>query len=131
MIRKFLQKIFKIVSYGLFFKIYGKIEKSIASTSDIRIQVETVNIEKDLRYKVYKITGGKLYTDRIQDTAVILDNKIVEGPSFQLRGTGGSNSEIVNSNVRDNIVLKNRNAKKIKKFKWNSIIFVNWWGWKR
>ena len=102
MIKKFLQKIFKIVSYGLFFKIYGKIEKSIESTGDGRIKVENVIIEKDLKYKVYKITGGKLYTDRIQDTAVIIDNKIVEGPSFQLRGTRGSNSEIVNSQVGDN-----------------------------
>ena len=95
MIRKFLQKIFKIISYGLFIKIYGKIEKSIESTSDDRIKVETVNIEKDLRYKVYTITGGKLYTDRIHDTAVIIDNKIVEGPSFQLRRTPGPNPEIV------------------------------------
>ena len=106
MIRKFLKKIFKIISYGLFFKIFGKIEKTIESTSDDRIKVEIVNIEKHLRYKVYKIAEGKLYTDRIQDTAVILDNKIVEGPSFQLRGTPGPNSEIVNSNVRDNIVLE-------------------------
>ena len=106
MIKKFLKKIFKIISYGLFFKIYGKIEKSIESTSDDRIKVEIVNIEKHLRYKVYKIVEGKLYTDRIHDTAVILDNKIVEGPSFQLRGTSGSNPEIVNSNVRDNIVLE-------------------------
>ena len=28
---------------------------------------------------------GRLYTDRIHDTAVLLDNKIIEGPSFQLR----------------------------------------------
>ena len=106
MISKFLKKIFTIISYGLFFKIYGKIEKPIESTSDDRIKVEIVNIEKHLRYKVYKIVEGKLYTDRIHDTAVILDNKIVEGPSFQLRGTSGPNPEIVNSNVRDNIVLK-------------------------
>ncbi len=106
MIRKFLQKIFKKVSYGVFFKIYGKIEQSIKNTSDDRIKVEIVNIEKDLKYKVYKITEGKLYTDRIQDTAVILDNKIVEGPSFQLRGTRGTNSEIVNSNIEDNIVFE-------------------------
>ena len=67
MIKKFLQKIFKKFSYSLFFKIYGKIEKPIASTSDIRIKVETVNIEKDLRYKVYKIVNGRLYTDRVHE----------------------------------------------------------------
>ena len=108
-----------------------KSKNPIESTSDDRIKVEIVNIEKHLRYKVYKIAEGKLYTDRIHDTAVILDNKIVEGPSFQLRGTPGPNPEIVNSNVRDNIVLENRNTKEIKKFKWNSIVFINWWRWKR
>ena len=55
MIKKFLQKLFKIVSYGFFFKIYGKIEKSIENSSDERIKVKIVNIEKDLRYKAYKI----------------------------------------------------------------------------
>ena len=136
MIRKFLQKIFKIVSYGLFFKIYGKIEKSIESTGDDRIKVENVNIEKDLSYKVYKITGGKLYTDRIQDTAVIIDNKIVEGPSFQLRGTRGPNSEIVNSNVRDNIVLEKGTPRRLRNL--NGIVLSlltggagneNYWHW--
>ena len=136
MIRKFLQKIFKILSYGVFFKIYGKIEKSIESTGDDRIKVENVNIEKDLSYKVYKITGGKLYTDRIQDTAVIIDNKIVEGPSFQLRGTRGSNSEIVNSNVRDNIVLEIGTPRRLRNL--NGIVLSlltggagneNYWHW--
>ena len=36
-----------------------------------------INIGKDLRYKVYKITNGRLYTDRVRDTAVIIDNQII------------------------------------------------------
>ena len=136
MIRKFLKKIFKIISYEFFFKIYGKIEESIESTSDDRIKVEAVNIEKDLRYKVYTITGGKLYTDRIHNTAVIIDNKIVEGPSFQLRGTPGPNSEIVNSNVKDNIVLEVGTPRRLRNL--NGIVLSlltggagndNYWHW--
>ena len=76
------------------------------SSNDDRIKIKNVNVEKDLSYKVYKITEGKLYTDRIQDTAVILDNKIIEGPSFQLRFIRGPDAKIYNSNIRDNIVLK-------------------------
>ena len=87
MIKKFLQKIFKIVSYSIFFIIYGKIEESVDSSGDSRIKVEIINIEKDLSYRVYNIVNGRLYTDRIQDTAVLLDNKIIEEPSFQLRYT--------------------------------------------
>ena len=136
MIRKFLQKIFKVISYGFFIKIYGKIKKSISSSSDDRIKVEVANIEKDLSYKVYKITGGKLYTDRVHDTAVILDNKIVEGPSFQFRGTPGSNSEIVNSNVMDNIVLEKGTPRRLRNL--NGIVLSlltggagneNYWHW--
>ena len=105
-IRKFLQKIFKITSYFFFLKIYGKIETSIESNSDERIKVESININKDLNYKIYKINSGRLYTDRIHDTAVILENKIIKGPSFQLRFIRGPDAKIYNSNINDNIVLK-------------------------
>ena len=106
MISKFLQKIFKIISYNFFFIIYGKIKKPIKINVNDRIRTETLNIEKNLRYKVYKITEGKLYTNRIHDTAVMLDNKIIDGPSFQFRYTKDSYTKIYNSNVKDNVVLK-------------------------
>ena len=50
-------------------------------------------------YKVFLIEQGRLYTDRIQDTAVILDDSIISGPSHQLRSFN-------NSGVEENIVLK-------------------------
>jgi capsular polysaccharide biosynthesis protein len=103
-IRKFLQKIFKIVSYGIFFKIYGRIERSINSNEDNRIKIKKVNIEKNLDYKIYNVTNGRLYTDRIQDTAILLDNKIIEEASFQLRHT--EESKIYNSKIINNIVFK-------------------------
>ena len=112
MIKKFLQKIFKIVTYGIFFKIYGKIEKSIVSSGNDRIKVKIINLEKDLRYKVYTVTNGRLYTDRIQDTAVLLDNKIIEEPSFQLRQT--HDSKIYNSKIRDNIVFTKGTPRKLR-----------------
>ena len=108
MIKKFLQKIFKKLSYFLFSKIYGKIEKSIKSDSDKRIKVTFANMEKDFRYKVYKITDGKLYTDRIHDTAVILENKIIEGPSFQLRNNN-------NSPISNNVVFEKGTPRILKK----------------
>jgi capsular polysaccharide biosynthesis protein len=113
-ISKFLQKIFKIVSYNLFFILYGKITKPLVESIDTRIIIETVNIEKDLIYKVYKIKEGRLYTDRVHDTAIMLDNKIMNGPSFQYRYTkdsytnvyNSSYTKIYNSNVKDNVVFK-------------------------
>ena len=106
MIKKILQKIFKIISYNFFFIIYGKIKKPIESNINDRIRIETLKIEKNLKYKVYKITEGKLYTDRIHDTAIILDNKIIDGPSFQFRYTKDSHTKIYNSDAKDNVVLK-------------------------
>jgi len=110
-IKKFLRQIFKIISYGLFFKIYGKIEKSIGISDDDRIKFKILNIE-DLKYKVYNIYKGRLYTDRIQDVAVLLDNNIVDEPSFQLRHT--SNSQIYNSKINDNIVFSKGTPRKLK-----------------
>ena len=110
--RKFLQKIFKIISYFLFSKVHGKIEKSIESNSDERIKIKIVNIEKDLKYKVYKIFNGRLYTDRVHDTAVILDNKIIDGPSFQQRYY--EDSQMYNSKVEDNIVFTKGTPRKLR-----------------
>ncbi len=106
-----MQKIFKIFSYNIFIIIYGKIEKSISISNDNRIKVKTIEEKENLKYKVYEITNGRLYTDRIQDTAVLLDNKIIEGPSFQLRYT--HDSKIYNSNIRDNIVFKKGTPRKL------------------
>ena len=129
MIKKILQKIFK-TSFNIFFlKIYGKIEKSKSARSDKRIQVKIINIEKDINYKIYKIMNCRMYTDRIHDTAVILENKIIEGPSFQLRNNN-------NSNIRNNIVFKKGTPRKLRNL--NGIVLSlltggggndNYWHW--
>jgi len=133
-IRKFLQKIFKIVSYGIFFQIYGRIESSINSSEDDRIEVKTVNIEKDLKYKIYNVTNGRLYTDRIQDTAIIIDNKIIEEASFQLRNT--EESKIYNSKIKNNIVFKKGTPRKLTNLNGSVLSLLtggggnsNYWHW--
>ena len=129
MIKKFLKKIFKKISYFIFIKIHGKIEKVIHFDLDNRIEVKKLNLDKSLNYKIYKITDGRLYTDRIHDTAVIIDNKIVDGPSFQLR-------ENNNSPVMNNSVLKNGTPRILKKIKGVTASLLtggggndNYWHW--
>ena len=90
MIKKLLQKIFKKISYFFFSTIYGKIDSSIKSNEDKRIEVKFFEISENLKYRIYKISSGRLYTDRIHDTAAILDNKIIDGASFQLRNNNYS-----------------------------------------
>ena len=133
MIRKFLQKIFKIVSYEIYLKIHGKIEKSINCSQDKRIKVKIVNKDKDLSYRVFNITNGRLYTDRIHDTAVLLDNKIIEEPSFQLRYKDLS---IWDSSIKNNIVIKKGTPRKLKKLNGSVLSLLtggggndNYWHW--
>jgi capsular polysaccharide biosynthesis protein len=133
-IKKFLQKIFKVISYGIFFKIYGKVEKSIDSSEDDRIKVEIINIDKNLKYRVYNIDSGRLYTDRVHDTAVLVDNKIIEGPSFQLRQT--RDLRIYNSKIRENIVFTKGTPRKLRNLNGSILSLLtggggnnNYWHW--
>ena len=134
MIKKYLIKIFKKISYGIFFKIYGTIKDSIEYSKDSRIKVKVLNIDKALSYKVYTISNGRLYTDRIQDTAVILDNKIIEGPSFQLRQ--GAEFNIFNSEIRDNVVFSKGTPRKLRNLNGSVLSLLtggggnnNYWHW--
>ena len=134
MIKKYLQKIFKKISYSFFFKIYGSIDSSIKSNEDSRIKVKIAKIEKNISYRVYIISNGRLYTDRIHDTAAILDNKIIEGPSFQLRP--GLEFPIQFSKINDNIVFEKGTPRKLKKLNGSVLSLLtggagnnNYWHW--
>jgi len=133
-ITQYLKKIFKNISYGFFIKIHGSIEDSIKSNKDNRIKIKNVNIKKKINYKVYIISDGRLYTDRIQDTAVILDNKVIEGPSVQLRKRSGA--YIHNSKVKNNIVFTKGTPRKLRNLNGSVLSLLtggagnhNYWHW--
>ena len=96
--KKKLQKIFKEISYSLFFIIYGRIKKVITIKDDHRINLEKITFDQGKSYNIYLIKEARLYTDTIHDTAVMLENDIIEGPSFQLRNNN-------NSKCNENIVF--------------------------
>ncbi len=98
-LNKAVQKMFKEFFYSLFYLIHGKIEGIVSSNNNQRVNILESSFQKTNKYKVYIIKGGRLYTDRVQDTAIILDNNIVEGPSFQLR-------PVNNVSANQNIVFK-------------------------
>ena len=103
--RKKIQYHFKRF-FQLFFKlIYGKINQKISPNSSEKISVKKIKLNNQ-NYNIYIIKGGRIYTDRVNDTAIILDNKIVEGPSYQLRSLPGDElSPRTNSTVKNNIVI--------------------------
>jgi len=108
---RLLQKIFKVFTYYLFSRIYPKIKEVIEVNSDKKIKVYTNELSNNIKYKIYEIFQGRLYTDRIHDTAIISDNKIIEGPSFQLRY---EDSFIYNSKAKNNIVFQKGTPRLIK-----------------
>ena len=136
MIKKILQTVFKKFFYTFFSKLYGKIETSITCEEDNRAKVKKVKIDNNLDYKIYKIQDSRLYTDRIQDTAIIVDNKIVDGPSFQFRHLKDSTWFIQDSKVNENIVYRKGTPRFLKKINGNVLSLLtggagnnNYWHW--
>ncbi len=83
-IKKIIKSIFRYLSYGLFRLIYGKIKSKVTNTEHF-LETKNVKFEKNIVYKIFIVKNSRLYTDRINDTAIIHNNHIVDGPSFQLR----------------------------------------------
>ena len=92
-IKNYLKKFYRIIIYNIFFYKYGEIKGVIYSDQDNRVKVQSLELGNKHNYKIYKITNGRLYTDRVHDTAIILDNSIVSGPSFQLRDNKNESAE--------------------------------------
>jgi len=105
-IKKIGQVLFQSLGHQLFFLVYGKIEGIIDNSKEKKLLLKTSKLD-DHSYKVYQVDGGRLYTDTINDTAIIINNKIVEGPSFQFR-------PVKNSDIKNNIVFK-KGTPRIKK----------------
>lgn len=105
-IKKKLQNLFKSFIYKIFFLFYGKIKGKIKPENDERIKIEKIK-KGNLEYKIFSIDEGRLYTDRVHDTAIIIDDYIIEGPSHQLR-------PVNNSNVEENVVF-HKGTPRIKK----------------
>ena len=91
--------------------------------------MKPLSFENNCNYKIYNIQNGRLYTDRIHDTAIVLDNKIISGPSFQLRNNR-------NESADQNIVLKKGTPRFIKNLKGRVFSLLtggggnaNYWHW--
>ena len=101
--KKSFQKFFKFISYGLFKILYGSVEGIIEPNNNDEIEIKFVKKNGKINYNIYKIKNGRLYTDRINDTAIIKNNKVVKDASFQFRD---KKTKVVNVGVEDNIVFE-------------------------
>ena len=108
-IKKIFQSIFKAIAIFIFKFIYGKVEENSELKSSLKYFKEEINFEGCKNtYNLFRINNARLYTDRIQDTAIIKDNIIVEEASFQLRNN-------FNSTVNKNIVIRKGTPRFLKK----------------
>ena len=131
--KKIFQNIFKIISYSLFKIFYKKIEKIANQKNNNEIQVNNIKKNGNFEYQIYTINKGRLYTDRVNDTAVITKNEIVENASFQYRV---ENSKVFNADIKKNIVFSKGTPRLQKKINGSVLSLLtggggndNYWHW--
>ena len=84
--KKKLRRLYKAAVYKLFQWKHGPIKGITAATAHPKVHVKTVQMDKHTYNHVYRIHASRLYTNREIDCAVLLDNHLISGPSFQIRG---------------------------------------------
>ena len=101
-IRKLLQIIFKKIFQVLFLIIYGKIVIDIYKKKNVKKIIIKKAEDKHFlkkKYHTYQINEGRIYTDYVENVAIINDNCLFKKTSFQQR-----NGKLLNQ--RFNSVLK-------------------------
>ncbi len=128
-LKKKIVHLFRTLISNLFILLYGKIKGTINPSKNSFIELKEIELEKNFNYKVYFIKQGRLYTDTINDTALILKNSIVNGASFQLRNN-------INAECNENIVFKKGTPRLKKKIKGKVFSLLtggggnsNYWHW--
>ncbi len=128
-IKKKLQFLFKKFSYGLFKLFYGQIRDFEQSEHNSNTQIASSKINEDFKYNVYYVNNSRIYTDTINDTAIIQKNKVIVGPSFQIRETKFED-------IKQNIVFTKGTPRIKKKIHGNILSLLtggagnnNYWHW--
>ena len=86
-IKKFFQNLFKLIIRKIFIFIYGSVKfEENSNIPDLKIY--TIKNDKIIsffgeNYKVYQIHNGRIYNDNVENVAVLSNNRIINGPSYQ------------------------------------------------
>ncbi len=128
-IKKRLLTITKSIGYGIWFLLYGKVKSIIESKNHSSIDILESLPDKNYSYRIFKIKNCRIYTDTVTDTAFIVENQIINGPSFQHRNPK-------NADVSENIVFQKGTPKFKKKLKGKTFSLLtggggnaNYWHW--
>ena len=105
-IKRYIQDTFKKIGYLIFKIVYGNVNLKIVS-QDNKFKILALKFENK-KYSLFRCFNSRLYTDTINNTAFIRDNKIIEKPSFQY-------SENIFCEVEKNNILNTGTPKVLKK----------------
>ncbi len=126
-IKKGIINLYKSIIYKLFKLIYGEIN-SVLKIGEEGTHQKKIIINNN-KYNIYFCNSSRLYTDRVHDTAIIKNNLIINGPSFQYR----SNKNV---DCRFNSVLEKGTPRIKKKIKGKVLSLLtggggnsNYWHW--
>ena len=127
--KKQLQLLFKKFTYKLFKLFYNEVNEfeKVENNSNSKIILSKINSEYN--YKVFKIDNVRMYTDTINHFAVIQNNKVLKGPSYQIKDTKFEN-------IQNNIVFSKGTPRLKKKLKGKVFSLLtggagnfNYWHW--
>ena len=87
-IRIFFKNIYKYWIRSFFKVLYGHISYNIENIPDPNLIIKKVKNKylinsKNNNYHIYNVVGGKIYTDYVENVAIINKQKIVNEASFQ------------------------------------------------
>ena len=87
-IRKLLQKIFKIIFQLVFKILYGKIivTEHLNNINFKKFEIKEISINNkkfNLKNNIYKIPNCRVFTDLVENVAIIKDNHILPEISYQ------------------------------------------------
>ena len=127
--KKKLQLLFKKFSYELFKLFYAEVNKFEKVENNRNSKITISKINNDYNYKVFTIDNVRMYTDTINDCAVIQNNKVLIGPSYQIRDTKFEK-------IENNIVFTKGTPRLKKKLKGKVLSLLtggagnfNYWHW--
>ena len=116
-LKKNLKKTYKFIIQSLFKFIYGRIKIASSQETSELLMIENRIID-EIKYNIFKIKNSRLYTTSVHDQSVIINNKLIPGPSFQLRVKNDDKFFARNNGAIDeNIVLKIGTPRILKKIK--------------
>ncbi len=102
----YLKNLYKFTVQIIFKLIYGEIRVASNIEIDQSLNVNKIKID-EISYNIFKIKKSRLFTTSVHDQSIIVDNKLISGPSFQLRVKEGDKLFARNNaDIKENISLK-------------------------